>query len=82
MTPCTRFFRAGEPAPLINGVDIDLGGDGGWAGSVGYDTNGEAVDIVLPIGALPWSLLGLPGTPPPQAIADEPSSSSAARPAT
>jgi len=75
ITACSRFTLAGAGESPAVALAVNLGGDGGWPGAVGYDAQGEPVDVVLSAGAIPWSLLGLPGTPPAEAAADEPSAS-------
>jgi hypothetical protein len=76
VTPCRRFFTlpAAQAAPAM-ALEITLTGDGGWPGAVGYDVDGHPVDVLISTTVLPWSDLGMPGTPPPQAVADEPTPS-------
>jgi hypothetical protein len=80
LTPCLRYTVAGEGSAGSDSIEIELTGDGGWPGAIGYDETGAPVDVLLSTTILPWSLLGLPGTPPAQAVADEPTASASARP--
>ena len=70
-TPCQALTLESNGA-AADALMVELTGDGGWPGAVGYDAAGAPVDVVISTGELPWSLLGLPGAPPPQAVTDEP----------
>ncbi|MDQ1495970.1 MAG: hypothetical protein QOG69_2453 [Actinomycetota bacterium] len=74
LSPCLRYSLSSEPG---NGValTVNLQGDGGFPGAVGYDFSGAETAVVVSTGLLPWSLLGLPGLPPPEAVRDEPTPS-------
>lgn len=79
ITNCFRYSLASDPADAPStALVINLFGDGSWRGAIGYDGRGEPVDVVLSAGLLPWSLLGLPGKPPPEAVAAEPSAATSA----
>jgi len=72
ITPCLRYSLTGAGASPSTALDLWVGADGGFPGAVGYDSAGKPADIVMSTGAVPWSLLGLPGKPPAQAAALEP----------
>lgn len=72
LSPCQRYRLAGAPGPEDLAVMLNLGGDGGFPGAAGFDAEGRMVAVVVSSGAVPWSLLGLPGTPPPQASQVQP----------
>jgi hypothetical protein len=75
LTPCQRYsLSTDDSSSPSRAIEINLGGDGGWPGAIGFDKAGEPVDVVLSTGLLPWSLLGLSGSPPPEALVDEPPS--------
>jgi len=49
----------------VDGVQFSAGwGDGGYPTFVGYDAAGQEVSVVSHGLIIPWSLSGLPGTPP------------------
>lgn len=74
VTPCMRFTLPTDPSSEL-AIIVNLDGDGGFPGAVGYDSAGGEVAVVVSTGIVPWSLLGLPGQPPPEAIQDEPTAS-------
>jgi len=74
LTPCLRFTLPTDPSSEL-AIIINLDGDGGFPGAVGYDSAGATVAVVVSTGIVPWSLLGLPGQPPPEAVQDEPTAS-------
>jgi len=81
LTPCLRYSLRDDAASGPSAaVEVNLSGDGGWPGAVGYDAAGHVVDLVLSTGELPWSLFGLPGRPPAEAVADEPTATSSPAP--
>ena len=75
-TVCLRFYRTKDDTlDVATALQINLDGDGGWPGAVGYDAAGQTVAVIVSTGRLPWSLFGVPGDPPPEAAASEPSAS-------
>lgn len=79
ITPCLRYSLASDAAAApLTALIVHLPGSGGWPGAIGYDKAGNPADVVISIGLLPWSLLGLPGTPPAQAVAVEPTATASA----
>jgi len=71
-TPCTRF-REHEPVTgRWDAITMDVGGDGGHPGAIGYDDKGRPMAYLTSTGDLPWSVFRVPGAAPPEALRDEP----------
>ncbi|GMA85734.1 hypothetical protein GCM10025868_09840 [Angustibacter aerolatus] len=69
---CLRWSTPATPRGSAAAYVVSTGGDGGFPGAVGETSDGRPVAVLLSTGLLPWSDLGLPGTPPPEEVADEP----------
>jgi hypothetical protein len=64
-SPCSFVdVRTGKAAHGHDALLLEVGADGGYPMVVGYDADGAPADVVA-LGNASWSVLGLPGTPPP-----------------